>query len=50
MVALMFATWVYLALHAGIGTAMAEPCTTDTECGCALDCLDGPAYEEDGSP
>ena len=52
MIALLLASWLYLLAHAGIGSALADDpaeCSTDTECGCDLDCLDGVETEEDAS-
>lgn len=43
MIAYLFVAWLYLTLHAGIGSTLADPpasCTTDTECGCTDDCLE----------
>lgn len=45
---LMLTLWLYLAIHAGIGSALAdpdEPCFTDECVGCIDDCL-GPDEEE----
>ena len=45
-----FVLWLWLLAHAGIGSALADDtpsgCSTDTECNCTLDCLDGVAFEE----
>lgn len=49
MTTLFLAAWLYLIAHASIGETLADPaaCSTDTECSCALDCLDeDPATEQ----